>query len=131
MHAKSLQLCPTLCDLMDCSPPGSSVHGILDTPGKNSGVGHHALLQGIFPTQGSNQQTDASCIGRQVLYHYRHLGSPGALLSPLSHTLTSSRNTLPDILYRLVELTHDINHHKDQHGNPLTVYSQTGTIDIK
>ena len=23
------QLCPTLCDLMDCSPPGSSVHGIL------------------------------------------------------------------------------------------------------
>ena len=29
MHAKSLQLCPTLCDLMDSSPPGSSVHGIL------------------------------------------------------------------------------------------------------
>ena len=29
MHAKSLQSCPTLCDLMDFSPPGSSVHGIL------------------------------------------------------------------------------------------------------
>ena len=29
MHAKSLQLCPTLCDPMDSSPPGSSVHGIL------------------------------------------------------------------------------------------------------
>ena len=28
-HAKSLQLCPTLCDPMDCSPPGSSVHGVL------------------------------------------------------------------------------------------------------
>ena len=28
MCAKSLQLCPTLCDPMDCSPPGSSVHGI-------------------------------------------------------------------------------------------------------
>ena len=28
MHAKSLQSCPTLCDLMDSSPPGSSVHGI-------------------------------------------------------------------------------------------------------
>ena len=28
MHAKSLQSCPTLCDSMDCSPPGSSVHGI-------------------------------------------------------------------------------------------------------
>ena len=37
---------------MDCSPPGSSVHG--DSPGKNTGVGCHALLptQGIFPTQG-------------------------------------------------------------------------------
>ena len=28
-HAQLLQSCPTLCDLMDCSPPGSSVHGIL------------------------------------------------------------------------------------------------------
>ena len=46
------QPCPTLCDPMDCSPPGSSVHG--DSPGKNTGVGCHALLQGIFPTQGSN-----------------------------------------------------------------------------
>ena len=26
---KSLQSCPTLCDPMDCSPPGSSIHGIL------------------------------------------------------------------------------------------------------
>ena len=47
-----VQLCPTLCDPMDCSPPGSSVHG--DSLGKNTGVGCHALLQGIFPTQGSN-----------------------------------------------------------------------------
>ena len=46
MHAKSL------CDSMDCSPPGSSVHG--DSPGKNTGIGCHALLQEIFPTQGSN-----------------------------------------------------------------------------
>ena len=29
MHAKSLQLCPTLCNPIDCSPPVSSVHGIL------------------------------------------------------------------------------------------------------
>ena len=29
VHFKSLQLCPTLCDPMDYSPPGSSVHGIL------------------------------------------------------------------------------------------------------
>ena len=44
--------CRTLCNPMDCSLPGSSVHG--DFPGKNIGVGCHALLQGIFPTQGSN-----------------------------------------------------------------------------
>ena len=43
---------PTLCDPMDCSPPGSSVHA--DSPGKDTGVGWHALLQGIFLTQGSN-----------------------------------------------------------------------------
>ena len=51
-RAKLLQRCPTLCDPIDCSPPGSSVHG--DSPGKSTGVGCHALLRGIFPTQGSN-----------------------------------------------------------------------------
>ena len=47
-----VQPCPTLCNPMDCSPPGSSVRG--DSPGMNTGVGFHFLLQGIFPTQGSN-----------------------------------------------------------------------------
>ena len=37
------QSCPTLCDPVDCSPPGSCVHR--DSPGKNIGVGCHALLQ--------------------------------------------------------------------------------------
>ena len=37
------QSCPTLCNTLDCSPPGSSVHR--DSPGKNSGVGYHAILQ--------------------------------------------------------------------------------------
>ena len=37
---------------MDCSPPGSSVHG--DSPGKNTGVSWYALLQVIFPAQESN-----------------------------------------------------------------------------
>ena len=48
-HAKS---CPTLCNPVDHSPPGFSVHG--DSPGKNAGVGCPATLPGIFPTQGSN-----------------------------------------------------------------------------
>ena len=49
MHA---QLCLTLCNPMDCTPPDSFVHG--NSPGKNTGVGCHFLLQGIFPTQGLN-----------------------------------------------------------------------------
>ena len=36
------QLCPTPSDPMDCSPPGSSIHGIF--PGKSTGVGYHCLL---------------------------------------------------------------------------------------
>ena len=53
MCAKSLQSCETLCNLMD----HSLLLGLLcpwDSPGKNTGVGCHALLQGIFLTQGSN-----------------------------------------------------------------------------
>ena len=46
------QSCPTLCDPIDCSPPGSSVHE--DFPGKNIGVGCHSLIYGIFLTQGLN-----------------------------------------------------------------------------
>ena len=43
------QSCPTLCDPMDCSPPGHSIHG--DSPSKNTEVNCHFLLQGIFLTQ--------------------------------------------------------------------------------
>ena len=46
------QSCPTLCDTMGYSLPGFSVHG--DSSGKNTGVGFHFLLHGIFPTQGLN-----------------------------------------------------------------------------
>ena len=49
-RAKLLQSCPTLCDPMGYSLPGSSVHG--DSPGKNTGVGCHALLQGDLPYPG-------------------------------------------------------------------------------
>ena len=48
-------------DPMDCSPPGSSVHG--DSPGKNTGVGSHSLLQGIFLTR---DQTLVSCIAESL-----------------------------------------------------------------
>ena len=64
------QACPTLCGPMECSPPGSSVHG--DSPGKNIGVGCYAFLQGIFPTQGSNPGLP-HC--RHILYHLSHQAS--------------------------------------------------------
>ena len=57
-----IQMCMTLCNSMDCSLPGSSVH----SSGKNTGVGYHFLLQGIFLTQGSNQGL-LHC--RQMFYH--------------------------------------------------------------
>ena len=68
------QSCPALFDPMDCSPPGSSIHG--DSPGKNTGVGCHALLQGIFPAQGLNPGLP-HC--RQILYCLSHQGSPRIL----------------------------------------------------
>ena len=71
MHAQLLESCPTLYDPMDCSLPGSSVYG--DSPGKNSGVGSHALLQGIFPTQELNPDL-SHC--RWILYQLSHQGSP-------------------------------------------------------
>ena len=79
-----VQSCLTLCDPVDCSPPGSSVHG--DSPGKNTGVGSHTLLQGIFPTQGLNPGL-LHC--RQILYHLSHQGSPSLIAAHLS-----SKNTL-------------------------------------
>ena len=51
--AKSLRSCLTLCNPMDCSVLGSSC--LWDPPGKNTGVGFHFLLQGIFATQAWNQ----------------------------------------------------------------------------
>ena len=71
MNVLIVQSRPTLCNPMDCSPPVSSVHG--DSPDKNTGVGCHALLQGIFPTQGSNPDLP-HC--RQILYPLSHQGSP-------------------------------------------------------
>ena len=61
------QSSPILCNPMDCSPPGSSIHG--DSPAKNTEVGCYVLLQGIFPTQVSNPGI-SHC--RWILYHLSH-----------------------------------------------------------
>ena len=61
------QSCLAVCNPIYCSLTGSSVRG--DSPGKNTGVGCHALLQGIFPTQGLNP---GLLHGWQTLYHLSH-----------------------------------------------------------
>ena len=78
IESEVAQTCPTLCDPMDCSPPASSVHG--DSPGKNTGMGYHFLLQEIFPTQVSNLGLP-HC--KQTLYHLSHQGSSAVKFSPL------------------------------------------------
>ena len=74
MHGESLQLCLTLCDPVAHSPPGSSVHG--DSPGKNTGVGCHAVLQGDLPNPGIKPAflMHVSCIGRRS---FSPLAPPG------------------------------------------------------
>ena len=79
------QSCPTLvqvmCDSMDCSPPGSSVHW--DSPGKNTGVYCHALLQGNLPNPGSEPRSPTLQVdslsselpGKPHVGHYRILRS--------------------------------------------------------
>ena len=78
--ALSAQSCQTICDPMDCSPPGSSVHGILQA----------RILQwvaipfsrGFFPIQGLNAGL-LHC--RQFLYHLYHQGSIEIFQYPNNH----------------------------------------------
>ena len=72
-HTKLLQSCPTLCDPMDCSPPGSSVHGFSR---QEYWSGLPCPLQVIILTQESNPGLLCLLIGRGVLYHQCLRGSP-------------------------------------------------------
>ena len=79
------QSCLTLCNPMDCSLPSSSVHG--DSPGKNTGVGCQALLQGIVPTQGLNPGL-LHC--RWILYRLSHQGSWWLTINRTEQTLMTT-----------------------------------------
>ena len=89
-------ICVRLCNSMDCSPPGSSVHGISQA----RTLEWFAMLS----SRGSSQPRDqtcvsyVSCIGRWVLYHKCHLGSPIAWLLPCIRSLhyTNWRPPMPD-----------------------------------
>ena len=68
MPAQSLPSCPTLCNPMDCSPPNSSVYGILQV----------RILQWVAmpSSRGSSRPKDQTCVsqlsctGRRILYHW-------------------------------------------------------------
>ena len=67
------QSCLTLCNPMDNSPQGSFVH----SPGKNTGVGCHALLQGMSLNQGPNP---GLLHYRWILHHLSYQGSSSIFL---------------------------------------------------
>ena len=136
------QSCPTLHDPMDCSLPGSSIHGIFqarvlewdviafsnremrnpqlsgiqeneseshsvlsdswwphglyspwNSPSQNTGIGNHSLLQGIFPTQGSNPGL-VHC--RWILYQLSHKGSP-TILDWVAYSFSSGSSWLRNL----------------------------------
>ena len=70
-HAKSLQSYVTLCNPVDCSPPGYLVHGILQAR-----IMEWVAISFSWGSFQPRNCTHVSCIGRQVLYHWCHLGSP-------------------------------------------------------
>ena len=64
--AKSLQSCPTLCDPIDGSPPGSPIPGILQA--RNTGVGCHFLLQ-----YGAHESLDIQLCSYWAILHTTHI----------------------------------------------------------
>ena len=59
------QLCPTLCYPMNCSPPGSSVHGLLQAR-----ILEWVAISSFRESSPPSDQTSISCMGRQVFYHW-------------------------------------------------------------
>ena len=72
MHAKLLQLCPALCDPIDCSLPGSSVHGILQA--RILEWVTMPFSRGIFLTEGWKPRLLPLLHWQAGLYHWHHLG---------------------------------------------------------
>ena len=89
MRMKVAQSCPTLCD-----PHG--LHSPWNSPGQNTGVGIHSLLQGIFPTQGSNPGL-LRC--RKFLHQLSHKGGPC-----LIHSSTREVVNKTEEMFVLIEL---------------------------
>ena len=107
-----VQSCPTLCDPMDCSLPGSSVHGLLQA--RILGWVTMPSSRGPSPPRNQTLISCVSCIGRQVLFHYGHLVSPVATLldskyrtfpSPEKVRLDSASLEYLSLIYSFVQQT--------------------------
>ena len=101
MHAKSLQSCPALCNPMDCSPPGSSVHGILQA---------RTLEWVAIPSsRGSSQPRDRAHVSRGSCLAHRFFtieppGKPKTLLSSVQFSRSVVSNSFQP--------------HESQHARP-------------
>ena len=99
------QLCPTLCNIIDCSPPGSSVHGILQARVLEWVV--ISFSRGIFPTQGLDLGLPQCS---QILYHLSHQGNPlgrsfsRLIFSPSPFFHSFLVKTFPNLSYAVLGL---------------------------
>ena len=90
-------------------------HGFIcpwDSPGKNTGVGCHFLLQGIFCSKGSNLVSCIFCIGRWILYHWAspQFSSVAQLCPNICDPMDCSMPGLP-VNHQHLELTQTHTHH--------------------
>ena len=101
------QSCLILCHPVDCSPPGSSVHG--DSLGKNTGVSCHALLNlsntkrqkvkyYVYSLPNIATQTGSSSIPLGFSVNSQNLTNPGALSSAITRSLPLSQSHGPSQL---------------------------------
>ena len=111
MHAQSLQLCLTLCNPMDCSPLGSSVHGILQA--RLLGWVAMPSSRGSSAPRHWTHVSYVSYVVRWVLYLWCHLGSPsimGTLVQPPPQKLIHiAVGSMPSLCNRFGMITCNIN----------------------
>ena len=93
------QSCPTLGDPMDCSLPGSSIHGIF--PGKSTGVGCHCLLQIINLTKIKHKEQILKAAREKQ--QITHKGIPIRITADLSMETLQARREWQDILKEMKE----------------------------
>ena len=126
VRAELLQSCPTLCDPMDYSLPGSSIHGIFQA----------RILEwiAIVFSGGSSRPRDrtrgsqVSCAGRQMLDHSGHLGSPD-----LPSTQVPLHSSLPDhAFFQLQTVCLPVSLFQEEpvcHAHSVSVAPSTATLE--